>query len=196
MGRRTTRTPKDVLRFRVELMDVEPAVWRAIEVPGDSSFWDLHVAIQDAMGWLDYHLHEFELRTGDGQEARRFGIPDPDGWDTVPIEPDWEHAVTECMARPGDEAMYTYDFGDDWIHMVRLEAIEPAADGVRYPRCVGGERACPPEDCGGASGYESLVNGDPDLLEWIGGAWDPARFDATAVRFSDPRKRLRRMFEG
>jgi hypothetical protein len=50
-----------ILRFRIELLETEPLVWRAIEVPGDYTFWDLHVAIQDAMGWLDYHLHRFTI---------------------------------------------------------------------------------------------------------------------------------------
>ena len=58
----TRKETKSLLRFKVELDHVTPAVWREIEVPSTYSFWNLHVAIQDAMGWLDYHLHAFRIQ--------------------------------------------------------------------------------------------------------------------------------------
>ncbi len=82
------------LQFKVTLAEVEPPVWRRIEVPADYSFWDLHVAIQDAMGWLDYHLHVFEVRNPTSGKIDEIGIPDEDGLDfDAPHVPGWEVAI-------------------------------------------------------------------------------------------------------
>ncbi len=161
------------------------------------SFWDLHVAIQDAMGWLDYHLHMFRLRgTGLGERAE-IGIPDPDGDDLMPCLAGWEVPLAAYLEQVGDRAVYEYDFGDGWEHEVTLEEIGERAAGTRYPICLAGRRACPPEDCGGIPGYEELLAalGDPahpehaEFLEWVGGEFDPEAFDPTEVEFDDPRSR-------
>ena len=68
-AKRTPR-PKLVHQFLVVLSGTDPLVWRRIQVPEKYSFWDLHVAIQDAMGWLDYHLHEFRLLDRGGASGR------------------------------------------------------------------------------------------------------------------------------
>lgn len=89
------------------------------------------------------------------------------------------------MRREGQKFRYEYDFGDGWEHEVLLEKILPVAAGVQYPRCLKGKRACPPEDCGGAWGYEDLLKAladknHPDhemYLEWLGGEFDPEEFD-------------------
>ncbi|MGH9365302.1 MAG: plasmid pRiA4b ORF-3 family protein, partial [Thermoanaerobaculia bacterium] len=114
-----------------------------------------------------------------------------------PILPGWEVPLASYFTRPGAAAGYEYDFGDGWEHEVTLEAIVPRQKGTRYPRCLAGERACPPEDCGGAGGYENLiaVMGDPShekyasTLEWLGGRFDPERFNAKTVKFDHPGKR-------
>jgi len=194
-----------IYRFRVSLLDIEPEIWRLIEVPETYTFWDLHVAIQDAMGWLDYHLHAFVPDTLRDLGAVRIGIPEGPmdheyvaGW-TVPI--------ARHFANPGDAARYDYDFGDSWSHEVRLVAIEPRERGAKYPRCVGGERACPPEDCGGVPGYYRLLEvlADPhdeeheEMIEWLKGhaknyfPYGPDAFDAAAVRFWNPKKRWKMM---
>ena len=100
-------------------------------------------------------------------------------------------------------ADYTYDFGDNWEHTVELEEILPRDKDVEYPRCIAGERACPPEDCGGIWGYEDLLQiiSDPEheeyeaMLEWIGGEFDPEHFDAKEVVFDDPEERRKIAFE-
>jgi hypothetical protein len=97
---------------------------------------------------------------------------------------------------------YEYDFGDGWKHSVTLEAIVARQDGRKYPVCVAGARACPPEDCGGPPGYDNLLAAirDPDhedhesVLEWLGGRFDPERFDPSRVKFDDPRKRWKLAF--
>lgn len=97
------------------------------------------------------------------------------------------------VARVGDAMAYTYDFGDGWEHVLVVEAATVAEPTARYPRCVAGAGACPPEDCGGIPGYENLrgILADPsdpeheDMLEWLGigsaAEFDPARFDLDAV---------------
>lgn len=87
---------RDVLCFRVELRHIQPAIWRRILVPARCSFWDLHVAIQDAMGWQDYHLHEFHVPTGFGEQPAVFGIPDDEFWDQErEILAGWEYSVVK-----------------------------------------------------------------------------------------------------
>ncbi|MGH7500319.1 MAG: plasmid pRiA4b ORF-3 family protein [Longimicrobiales bacterium] len=182
------------MQFYVQLEDVHPAIWRRFQVPGQYTFWDLHVAVQDVMGWLDTHLHQFDVKSPETGETVSFSLPDDEGWSARPILVDWEHRIRDYFREPGDQARYSYDFGDDWEHLLKLEAILPVAKGVRYPTCLGGERACPPEDCGGVPGYEDLLAGDPDLVEWAGGDFKPEAFEPLSVRFSNPRQRWRWAF--
>lgn len=177
-----------VFRFRVSLIGSEPEIWRRIEVPIDYTFWDLHVAIQDAMGWLDYHLHEFSLSEDGGSEVR-IGIPDGERWEDRDVLPGWEQDLSTYFG-PGRarRAEYLYDFGDDWLHELVLEDSSGAPSGVELPRCVDGARACPPEDCGGVSAYnELLVRRHPSQEYFMD--FDPAAFDPAAVIFSDPDER-------
>ena len=132
-----------VCQFRVELTEIEPLIWRRIQVPATYSFWDLHVAIQDSMGWLDYHLHVFRLRLPRRKKVMGIGIPDDEGVGEVTL-PGWEIPITEYFTEPGKSALYEYDFGDGWGHRVLLEGILLKETGVRYPKCIAGERACPP----------------------------------------------------
>jgi len=182
----------NVLRFRIELLEISPPVWRRIEVPDDYSFWDLHVAIQDAMGWKDSHLHAFEVI-----DTIEIGIPDPDGETTVIAG--WKLKLRKHFKSPGDKLVYEYDFGDSWRHSVLLEAVSLAEPGSQYPQCLEGARKCPPEDCGGPPGFEDFLGviSDPnhveykDTLRWCGGSFDAEEFDPKAVRFDDPTERLK-----
>lgn len=56
-----TKRDQSIYQFKITLEEVGPTIWRRIQVPESYSFWDLHVAIQDAMGWRDSHLHEFTI---------------------------------------------------------------------------------------------------------------------------------------
>lgn len=185
------------LRFRIELRDIVPPIWRRIDVPGDCSIWDLHVAIQDAMGWRDYHLHAFRSSESGGSESLEIGIPDGDefmtGRRTIA---GWEVPVSSRFDKPGQSMVYEYDFGDGWIHDIVLEEIIPC-DAPQRVACIGGERACPPEDCGGSWGYQAFLEAmaDPhheqheEMMRWIGGAFDPEAFDPANVAFDDPKER-------
>lgn len=196
-------TGKSVFRFMVTLRDVDPPVWRRIEVPGRYTFWELHVAIQDAMGWSDSHLHAFRVPDPDGGGVAEIGIPDEEpAEDGVVFLPGWERAIADFFRNPGDRAEYEYDFGDGWIHEVVLEAVAGEEPGARYPRCTGGGRACPPEDCGGPEGYAELlaILADRDderhgeAMEWVGERFAPEEFDPASVRFDDPTMRWRIAF--
>jgi Plasmid pRiA4b ORF-3-like protein len=196
-------TKRDTLQFKVTLLDVTPPVWRRIEVPAKYSFWDLHVAIQDAMGWRDYHLHMFRVPNAATGQIDEIGIPDEEAFegDSVCV-PGWEVPVARYFPAVGARGTYEYDFGDGWIHEIALEAIGPRERGIKYPRCVGGQRACPPEDCGGPGGYAELLETirDPthaeyaSTMEWLGGRFDPDRFTPGRVRFDNPQKRWRIAF--
>ena len=189
-------------QFLIVLANTDPLIWRRIQVPGAYSFWDLHVALQDAMGWLDCHLHEFRVVL-DSKSGRigRFGIPVEDMLE--PVQPGWTVKVSDVLSGDDLPILYVYDFGDDWHHAVIYEGGVPLDRGTRYPRCVAGARKCPPEDCGGVHGYKELLEAirDPkherhrELLDWLGGAFDPDAFDAAEITFDDPRKRWRNAFE-
>ncbi len=191
-----------VHHFEVALQRVEPTVWREIQVPSDYSFWDLHVAIQDAMGWLDYHLHEFEIASPTTGELERIGIPDDAFDDEQPALPSWGLQISDYFSSEYPRATYTYDFGDDWLHTVTLRGVVERVPRMKYPRCVAGKRACPPEDCGGELGYEGFLDAiqnpqheeHDSMLEWVGGSFDPEAFDAKSVHFDDPGERWRIAF--
>ncbi len=194
---------KLVYQFKVSLKGVKPAVWRRIEVPASYSFWDLHVAIQDSIGWLDYHLHKFSVLNPETEIIEEIGIPDDDPFEDDPVcLPGWELPISDYFKRPCGRANYEYDFGDGWEHEIILERIIPREPRIKYPKCTGGERACPPEDCGGIGGYEDMLEilGDPSheehesMMEWIGGKYDPDAFEPKKVRFDNPGKRWKIAF--
>ncbi|MEW6272558.1 MAG: plasmid pRiA4b ORF-3 family protein [Thermodesulfobacteriota bacterium] len=195
--------PRDhVCQLLIVLPRTDPLVWRRIHVPEAYSFWDLHVAIHDAMGWKDSHLHEFVLIDAKSRRVKRIGIPDDDFPDERPCLPGWSVPIERYLMHGADPVRYRYDFGDDWEHTVEFEALLPADDGP-YPRCVAGAGACPPEDVGGTSGFAEFLQviGDrrhPEraaMLRWAGGAFDPHAFDPGAVRFDDPHARWQAAFQ-
>ena len=195
---------RDVLEFRLTLRDIKPVPWRQIEVPAKYTFWDLHVAIQDAMGWLDCHLHMFRVANVRG-EVVEIGIPNDEPFENEPVcLAGWEVPIADYFHRVGARAEYEYDFGDSWLHELRLARISARRPGTKYPRCSGGANRCPPEDCGGPHGYAELLEiiADPrheeyaSTVEWLGGAFDPVVFDSAKVRFDSPSKRWRNAFTG
>lgn len=199
------RKTQELFRFRVELQGISPPVWREIDVPSYYSFWDLHVAIQDAMGWLDYHLHAFRIADPQTGGPIEIGIPDDEGFaEELQFLAGWDIPVRSFLNEPGQSVEYEYDFGDGWNHQVLLKEIVLPETDADYPRCVDGKRACPPEDCGGIWGYQALLEAisDPaheehrDMLEWLGGKFDAERFDSATVKFDDPKERWKRAFDG
>jgi hypothetical protein len=153
----------DVVRLEVVLRGVEPVVRRTIDVPSDIGLPRLHRVLQEAFGWEASHLHQF--RSGD----RRWSLPSIDFDDELA-----EDERTATLADLPPAFVYEYDFGDGWEHDVTVTGLGD------QPGLVAGEGACPPEDCGGAPGYEHLLAAlaDPkhpdheDMAAWAGG-WQP-----------------------
>ncbi|GAB6887558.1 plasmid pRiA4b ORF-3 family protein [Desulfothermus okinawensis JCM 13304] len=142
-------------QFKITLKGIRPPIWRRIQVPETYTFWDLHVAIQDAMGWEDYHLHEFEIINPSTGLKVRIGSPDEDFYREVLLE--WKQKIADYFSEENPVANYIYDFGDGWEHKVQLEKILPRKNSINYPVCIKGRRACPPEDCRGIWGYKELL---------------------------------------
>jgi hypothetical protein len=174
-----------VYRFRITLQDSDPAIWRRIETK-DVTLEKLHELIQTAMGWTNSHLHQFEIG-GTRYTDPRFMMDDFDDFGAVDYS---GMRISDLVSEHGTRLRmrYEYDFGDCWQHEVALEKVIESEPGIRYPRCIDGERACPPEDVGGVYGFadyvEAITNPNhsehEDFLEW-NGPFEPAEFDATTA---------------
>lgn len=171
-----------IYQLKVTLADVEPPVWRRVRVRGDLSLDRLDIVLQKAMGWHNTHLHEWTVG------GRRYGVPDPDD-PHYDVKKEWLLTLREAAPIESTRFEYVYDLGDGWTHEVLVERIDAPDPAFRHPQCLAGERACPPEDCGGAGGYEELLAAirDPrhpdheDRLAWVGSRFDPESFDVAAV---------------
>ncbi len=179
---------KQVYQFKITLLDTKPPIWRRIQVPENYRFWDLHVAIQDAMGWEDDHLHEFRVHAPLKGITVSIGLPSDNQYLKSTRE-----KIADYFSPAYAVAEYEYDFGDGWLHTVKLEKILPTDPGQNYPVCLAGKMACPPEDCGGVGGFYNMLEAlkDPqhpdhmDVLDWIED-FDPEAFDPADVVFDDP----------
>jgi hypothetical protein len=172
-----------IYQIKVTLEGSKPPIWRRLLVRSDITLGDLHTNIQAAMGWWDYHLHQFTV----GETC--FGVPHPDYDDYLEMHDEEEVTLAQVAPREGLKFHYEYDFGDSWMHQVLVEKVLSAVSGQSYPVCIKGRRACPPEDVGGMWGYYDFLDAleDPDheehesYLEWIGGEFDPEAFDLDEV---------------
>jgi len=186
-----------VFELDVRLRGIEPPIWRTVEVPGARSLEDVHFAIQVAMGWTNSHLHQFKI--GDKQ----FGMTDVDDADELELEDEREFRLQDVIQN-GGSFVYEYDFGDGWEHDVTVRKVTTVASPPR-PRCIGGARACPPEDCGGAGGYENLLEAlaNPDheehesLVTWSNG-FKPERFvlPKSGLDLREEMERLKALADG
>ncbi len=202
----TTSSKHTVYQFKISLKEVEPTIWRRIQVPAVYSFWDLHVAIQDAMGWMDCHLHDFRFRPKNKKKDIVIGIPDDDLGNQKTLA-GWEISMVTYIGEIGQTIEYEYDFGDGWTHEVLFEGILLKEKGVSYPKCIAGECACPPEDCGGAPGYFDLLEilhnpTHPEYEEkviWLKEhvkcyfPFEADKFEPDQVIFFNPQQRLKLM---
>ena len=148
----------------------------------DGTLADLHCYIQDAFGWEDYHMHQFEIA------GERYGTPVPDDFDFgVAMTDESSVLLSDLLPKSGKRQkwVYEYDLGDGWRHKVIFEGYPPIDPKAKYPICLEGERACPPEDVGGPWGYAEylLAISDrkhelhEDYMEWRG-PFDAESFDA------------------
>jgi hypothetical protein len=170
-----------IYQLKVMLRHSKPPIWRRVQVPADISLARLHQILQVVMGWTDSHLHQFVV----GRTL--IGVPDPDFGMEVKNERNVK--LSQVVRGEKSKFAYEYDFGDNWQHDILVEKVLQAEPGARYPICLTGKRAGPPEDCGGVWGYDDLLEviGNPsspehdEMLEWLGGEFDPEAFDVDAV---------------
>ncbi|MCC7362304.1 MAG: plasmid pRiA4b ORF-3 family protein [Anaerolineales bacterium] len=172
-----------VYQLKLTLNDTHPPIWRRILVPGDTTLRKLHDILQIVMGWTDSHLHQFVIG------GAYYGATEYDDEGDLELLPEQRYRLSQVAPEPGARFVYEYDFGDGWDHAVLVEKILPPEPGARYPQCVAGKRACPPEDVGGVWGYEGFLKAlhnprhpeHDEYLEWIGGQFDPEAFDLEQV---------------
>jgi hypothetical protein len=173
-----------VATLRIELEDIEPLIWRRVAVRTSMTLRAVHSVIQAAMGWLDYHLWEFTAN------EHKYGM-------LIPNDPDWnariDNAATtklSALLTAGvKEISYVYDMGDNWQHRIIVEKLKAAEPGALYPRFLGGERRCPPEDCGGHPGYYDFLENIASkqskkrkaALVWYGAPYDPDEIDEQQI---------------
>jgi len=180
MPTKKIENPNEIYQIKVTLLYTKPLIWRRLLVPATLTLEQLHDVLQLAMGWEDCHMHAFRI----GQ--RRFGIPDDD---LPEIDDTRDVQLFRVLGKVGAKAVYTYDFGDGWDHAIVLEKRLLPKPGQAYPVCVEGKRHGPPEDCGGVSGYYSLLEaiGNPlhpqykESRDWLGDEFDPEAFSVDAV---------------
>lgn len=193
-ARQASAVTKDgICQLKVVLAGSEPPIWRRIQVPGGLTLSALHSVLQAAMGWENYHLHEFKIWKGS------YGsVAEGDDLFAMGMKTDKGVRLKDVLPEPTRTFEYIYDFGDDWIHEITVEKGSSPEAGTPIVLCLAGERACPPEDCGGIYGYYQNLEilkdpGHPDyedVKDWMG-RHDPERFDLDAVN-----RRLRRLPKG
>jgi len=175
---------RKVYQIKVTLEGMRPPIWRRLEVLSDTTLDNLHLVLQVVMGWDNYHLHEFTIG------GIEYGHPDTD-FDSE-VEDEKRVKLYQVAPKESVKFIYEYDFGDGWQHTVLIEKILPVEKGKHYPCCVKGKRACPPEDVGGPWGYSEFVEAildithqdHDDMLEWVGGEFDPDAFNIDGINES------------
>ena len=177
----------EVFELDVTLLDVEPQIWRRVAVAADSTLAELHPVIQTVMGWRDEHLHHFISERGIRFTRREAAVQLDSGLADAADSAQMD--LRGVLRRLGDRVLYEYDFGDGWEHRIELVAIRPREQRERLPRCLAGERACPPENSGGSAGYSEVLDALTDtgherhaeLRRWVGSRFDAEACDIAAV---------------
>ncbi len=196
MPAKKTEDPRQIYQIKVTLLGTRPPIWRRLLVPSSLTLAQLHDVLQAAMGWTDSHLHEFHI------DGWRYGVSDPDErlFDEPGCINEKKVRLHEVLGGAGAKAVYTYDFGDSWEHRIAVEKTLPLEPGFAGPVCTGGKLNCPPDDCGGIGGFydflEAIQNPaheqHEELLDWIGGGFDPEWFSLDEVNRRMPKFRAAR----
>jgi len=176
----------NILQLKISLEGIKPKIWRRFLVSDFWTFDKLHGIIQIVMGWENYHLFEFRFRD------IKIIPPDEDYLEDNELDPK-KIKISQYANKEKQEFEYVYDFGDSWEHEIIVEKIigDEIENADKYPKCIEGERACPPEDCGGIGGYErvlevlktdkdTLGENTKELKYWLGD-WNPEKFDLNKI---------------
>lgn len=186
MASRAKKTAEACIHvLHVELVGSQPAIWRELHVRSDMPLSKLHDVLQEAFGWTHSHMHVFEDTSRRRYGHKAAGDADDFNFGGPALLDERKYTVADIAPRARDIFGYIYDFGDAWVHRLRVKKVQAPEPGRRYPMCTAGKRAAPPDDCGGLPGYERLLEilQDPEheeheeMLEWLGGPFDPEAFD-------------------
>lgn len=175
--------PGQIYQIRITLIGSQLPIWRRIQIRADTTLSGLHEILQVVMGWSNAHLHRFIVH-GKSYEMPEGGFEGSENqWD------ERNFSLHNLLSKEGSRMTYEYDFGDDWQHEIAVEEICPAEENTQYPFCLEGAGACPPEDVGGVPGYADFLAAveEPNhpehqsYLDWVGGSFDPQKFDCDEV---------------
>ncbi|MCX6246166.1 MAG: plasmid pRiA4b ORF-3 family protein [Bacteroidetes bacterium] len=169
-------------QLKITLNGIAPPIWRRILVSENITLYKLHHIIQISMGWTNSHLYYF------GSIDSKIG--DNELWDDQETTPDRLVKLRNVLVPENPTLTYAYDMGDNWVHTIELEQVHPEMKAQR--KCFGGERQCPPEDCGGIPGYTNMLKTlkhpgtyeYEELIEWLGGKFDPECIDISMINAS------------
>lgn len=192
-GKSTTPSPRskeikgvsdDIYQPRVTLLHSRPAIWRRLLVPTRTKLSELHAILQGAFGWHECHLHQFTTA-----DDRRFTDQSMMIDSDEDLEDERKATLADHLSLDQPRMLYEYDFGDGWEHGIELQEVIAPDPKIRYPRCVAGKNAGPPEDCGGVWGYADLIKimknpqhpEHAEYREWLGRDLDPTAFDIEEV---------------
>ena len=176
-----------IYQLEITLEGPQPAIWRRLQVPGNASLGWLHAVIQVVMGWTNSHLHQFHFGNQTYSDPA-FELGEFEG--DLKVRDEKKTILMKVAPQTGTTLGYEYDFGDSWQHQITVERIRPsAAAAVTTAHCLDGARACPPEDCGGVSGYVDLLKilknrkhkEHKSMMAWLGRPFNAEVFDINSV---------------
>jgi hypothetical protein len=170
------------VRIKAVIAHVTPEVIRRIAVPLAIRLDRLHLTLQAAFGWTNSHLYAFHAG------GANWGVLDPDFAEAMGDVR--KTRLYDIVRDTGAKTIrYTYDFGDNWEHVIRLEKWVEDTSMEGLPLLLDAKGRCPPEDVGGPPGYELFRAALSDrahpehahMTRWIGGDYDPDRLDRRAL---------------
>lgn len=179
MATKKSASNQTVYQLKITLKNIRPPIWRRIQVLSSTTLEQLHLIVQEVMGWDNYHMHSFSVAGID------YGQPQPE----FNVRSEKTVKLSQVVKGEKSKFFYTYDFGDSWEHEILVEKELLSTPDTNYPVCITGKRACPPEDCGGSWGYAELLEiiRDPshpeyeERMEWVGESFNPDTFDINDV---------------
>lgn len=186
---------RSVYYLKITLNNSKPAIWRDILVSSTLTLEQLHYVIQAVMGWGNCHLHQFiagnvlYTPNGEGENSDEYSFASNEERSSNYDRHEKEYTIAQLLTKEEDSIIYEYDLGDGWTHNIELKKILPA-DNIQ-PRCLKGEQACPPEDCGGIWGYMDMLEAMQDATNTEKDTFNPSHFDVDAVN-----NRLKNLFVG
>jgi hypothetical protein len=169
-----------IYQIKVELLEINPSIWRRFLIPENVTLHRLHLVLQDVMGWKNYHLYRFKIG------KKEYSTPDPDNdFYELDFKNSYQAKLGNVIKEKGSIFLYEYDFGDGWEHQLLVESIIDREPEKHYPLCIEGENGSPHEDSGGPYGYMEMLEIIKNpyheefqrIRTWLGKKFDPYKFD-------------------